>query len=87
MRRLARGFQVLLGRRLEGSQLFAELRLAEFASYQGSFHAEASIHILEYKPVAIRPNHDAKSAADLAHLLPRSELRPPKRGPDVLPSP
>jgi hypothetical protein len=72
MRRLACGFQLSLRPRLESSKLFAKSSLAQVASYQGRFHADASIHILENESVAMRPNHEAKTAADAMQVIPAS---------------
>jgi hypothetical protein len=60
------------GCRLEGSELFAKPRLAELASHERSLYANASVYILEYQPVAMRPNHDAQTAAGLVDVIPAS---------------
>jgi hypothetical protein len=60
------------GRRLERSKVFAEPSFAELAGHERSFHADASLFVLEYKPVAMRSNHDAKTAADVVNVIPAS---------------
>jgi hypothetical protein len=69
---MACGFHVSLRRRLESSKLFAKSSLAQVARYEGGFHADASIHILENESIAARPNHDAKAAADTMQVIPVS---------------
>jgi hypothetical protein len=57
---------------LEGSELFAEPGFAQRASHERRLNADASIHILEYEPVAMRPNRNAETAADVVHVIPAS---------------
>jgi len=87
MRRPAYGFQVSLRRRLERAKLFAEPRLAQFPRHKRGLHADASIYILEYEAVAMRPNHDAKTAADVVHLVPGSQLGCLQSRPKLFPGP
>ncbi len=87
MGRLACGFQLSLRRRLERSKLFAEPRLAELASHERGLHANAAVHILEHEAVAMRPNHDAKTAANIVHVVPASQLGCLQSRPKLFPGP
>jgi hypothetical protein len=69
---MACGFHVSLRSRLESSKLFAESSLAELASYERRLHANTTVGILENESVAVRPNHDAKTAADAMQVIPAS---------------
>jgi hypothetical protein len=60
------------GRRLEGSKLFAEPSFAELTGHERGFEADASLSILEYKPVAMWLNSDAKTTADVVNVIPAS---------------
>jgi hypothetical protein len=60
----------MCGRWLEGSEAFAEPRLAELAIYERRLHAHALLDVLEDEAVAMRPEHDAKTGAYLMHLVP-----------------
>jgi hypothetical protein len=70
MERPACGFQMSLRRRPERSDLFAEPSLAELASHERRLYSNATAGILEHKPVAVRPNHDAKTTADVVNIIP-----------------
>jgi hypothetical protein len=72
IKRLACGFQVSLRCRLERAKLSAEPSLAELASHERRLHANATVGILEHEAVAMRPNHDAKTAADVVYVVPAS---------------
>jgi hypothetical protein len=74
MLRLARRLQLSLRCGLEGSQVFAEPRLAELATDERRLHANTSRHILEYEAVAMRPNHDTQTAAGFVYIVPPSQL-------------
>jgi hypothetical protein len=66
------GFSLSLRRRLECAEPFAEPRLAELSSDERSLQPYAALYILEYQPVAVRPSHDAKAAADVVYVVPAS---------------
>jgi hypothetical protein len=70
MDRPPRGFQLMRGRWLKDSELLAEPRLAELASHEGRLHPNAPLRILEDEAVAMRPNHDPQTAANLMHAIP-----------------
>jgi hypothetical protein len=72
---------------LEGSELFAEPRLAQLASHDRGFDANASVYILEYQAVAMRPNHDAKSGTNIVYAIPAPQLGRAKSRPEFFPGP
>jgi hypothetical protein len=75
------------GRSPKRSELIAEPGFAELAGHGGRLYPKASLRILEYQPVAMRPNHDAKTAADVVHVIPASWLGRAKGRPKVFPGP
>ena len=87
MGRQACAFQVSLRRRPERSKLLAQPRLTQLPSHERSLHPNAALYILEYQTVAMRTNHDAKSAADLVDVIPTSEPRCLQRRPKLFPGP
>ena len=66
------GFSLSLRHRLKRSEPFAEPRLAELSRHERSLHPDAALRILEDKPVAMRPNHDTKLAANVVDVVPAS---------------
>jgi hypothetical protein len=87
MGRLVCGFPLSPRHRLKRSEPFTEPRLAELPSHERGLHPQAALYILEYQPVAVRPNHDAKTAADVVHVIPTSELGCPQGRPKLSPGP
>jgi hypothetical protein len=72
---------------LKGSKPLAEPILAELATDERGFHSDASLDILEYKPAAMLPNHNAKTAAEAVHVVPASQLSSHDSRPKLFPGP
>jgi hypothetical protein len=70
----SRGFQLMRGRGLEGSELFAELGFAELAADERRLDPHTPIEVLEDQPIPMWPKHDAKTAADIMYVVPASQL-------------
>ncbi len=81
------GFSLSLRYGLKRSEPFAKPRLAELSANERSLHSYAALYVLEYQPVAMRPNHNAKAAAKVVHVIPTSQLGRLKSRPKLFPSP
>jgi hypothetical protein len=72
MGRLARGFELSLGRRLKRSKPFVEPRLAELPTNGRGLRPNASRDILEDEAVAVRPNDHTETSAHVVYVIPAS---------------
>ena len=65
-------FQPTHGCRSEVPELFAQSRLAEFATDARCLYTNAPFGILKHEPVAMQPQHHTKATTGVVHVSPAS---------------